>query len=145
MYNTIIVGCDGSDRALGAVEKAADLAAGLGSTMHIVTAVPKDELHDFGASSDRRVMSDIELARDMLFNVATKFSHITTTVAAVKGTPATVLVSEAERLDADVILVGNKNVQGLRSIMGNVAEGVAAKAPCDVIIANTSDSNEVDV
>ena len=145
MYNTIIVGYDGSDRALRAVEKAADLAAGLGSTMHIVSAVPKDELHDFGASSDRRVMSDIELARDMLFNVAAKFTHINVTVAAVKGTPATVLVSEAERLDAEIIVVGNKNVQGLRSIMGSIAEGVAHKAPCDVLIVNTADTDELNV
>lgn len=138
MYTKITVGYDGSDRALRAVEEAADLAAGLGASLHIVTAVPRDELHGFGASSDARWMSDTEIARDMLTNVAAKFSHLQVSIAAVKGAPATVLVNEAAETNSDLIVVGNKNVQGITRILGCVAEGVAQKAPCAVLISKTA-------
>ena len=137
MFKKITVGYDGSDRALRAVEEAADLAAGLGASLHIVTAVPKDDLHGFGAGSDARWMSDIEIAKDQLANLASKMKHLDVTTAAVVGSPATSLVNEAELTHSDVIVVGNKNVQGLTRILGNVAEGVAAKAPCAVLIAKT--------
>ena len=138
MYTKITVGYDGSDRALRAVEEAADLATGLGSSLHIVTAVPRDELHGFCSSSDARWMSDTEIARDMLTNVAAKFSHLQVTIAAVKGAPATVLVNEAAETNSDLIVVGNKNVQGITRILGCVAEGVAQKAPCAVLISKTA-------
>jgi len=137
MYTKITVGYDGSDRALRGVEEAADLATGLGAALHIVTAVAKDDLHGFGSSSDARWMSDTEIARDMLTNVAAKFSHLNVTIAAVQGTPATVLVNEAVATNSDLIVVGNKNVQGITRILGCVAEGVAQKAHCAVLLAKT--------
>ena len=39
--------------------------------------------------------------------------------------------------DADVIVVGNKRVQGVSRILGSIARYVAAHAPCDVYIAHT--------
>ena len=62
MYKNIVVGYDGSDRAMGAVEQAADLATALGSRLHLVTAVPKDDVHRVGESTDERFMSCVEIA-----------------------------------------------------------------------------------
>jgi nucleotide-binding universal stress UspA family protein len=138
MYKNITVGYDGTDRALLAVEEASDLAAGLDATLHIVTAVPKDEVHRFGTGSDELWMSDVEIARDQLVNLTSKVDHDNITVAAVVGAPASAVVKEAERVNADVIVVGNKNVQGISRILGSVAEDVAQKAPCAVLIAKTA-------
>ncbi len=138
MFTKITVGYDGSDRALRAVEEAADLATGLGAGLHIVTPVSRDEIHRFGTGSDERFLSDTEIARDQLTNLAAKFSHLQVTVAAVKGSPATVLVNEAAAINADLIVVGNKNVQGLSRILGSVADDVAQKAPCAVLISKTA-------
>ena len=139
MYKQIVVGYDGSERALRAVEEAADLSTAIGSVLHIVTAVDKsDKIHEIGASSDKMFLSNKEIAQDQLANVASKFGHLDVRTAAVAGSPAQVLVNEAERIDADLILVGNRHVQGLSRVLGSVAEDVAHKAPCAVLIAKTA-------
>lgn len=139
MYKQIVVGYDGSERALRAVEEASLMAAAFGSSLHLVTAVQKDELHEFGHGSDRVVMSDLEMAKNSLKKLAKSYNHLDVSAAAVAGGPATVLLSEAEAVNADVIVVGNKNVQGLGRVLGSVAEDVAHNARCAVLIAQTSD------
>ena len=47
------------------------------------------------------------------------------------------LVSEADRLEARLIVVGNRRVQGPARILGSIARTVAANASCDVYVANT--------
>ena len=44
-------------------------------------------------------------------------------------------------MDADVIVVGNKGMQGVRRILGSVPNSVAHQAPCDVLIAFTTRSD----
>jgi nucleotide-binding universal stress UspA family protein len=61
--------------------------------------------------------------------------HVTSAV--LQGTPAAALVDEANRLDASLIVVGNRGVQGVARVLGSVASGVAAHAPCDVYIVKT--------
>jgi nucleotide-binding universal stress UspA family protein len=138
MYKKIVVGYDGSERALRAVEQAADLATAVGSSVHIVTAVNKEEIHEFGSSSDKMYLSTTQIARDQLINIAAKLQHLNVSIAAVKGSPAQVLIKEASAIDADLIFVGNRNVQGIGRVLGSVAEDVAHKAPCAVLIAKTA-------
>lgn len=138
MYKNIVVGYDGSDRAMGAVEQAADLATALGSRLHLVTAVPKDDVHRVGESTDERFMSCVEIAEDRLSRVAVDYSHLDLRATAAVGAPAKVLIDEADRVDADLILVGNKHVQGVSRVLGSVADDVAQKAPCAVLVAKTS-------
>ena len=54
------------------------------------------------------------------------------------GKPADVLVQEAERLGASVIVVGNRRVQGPSRVLGAIATAVARNAPCDVYVAKTT-------
>lgn len=139
MYKQIVVGYDGTERALRAVEEASLLATAVGSALHLVTAVKNDELHEFGTGSDRLVVSDIEMARTRLNKLATELDHLEVSSSAVVGGVANVILSEAEAVNADVIVVGNKNVQGLSRVLGSVAEDIAHNAPCAVLIAQTSD------
>ena len=139
MYKKIVVGYDGSDRALRAVEQATDLATAVGSSVHLVTAVDKaNKLHEIGSSSDKMFMTDTEIAHDRLTTLASKYNHLEVSLAAVPGSPAQVLIQEAEQKDADLILVGNRHVQGLSRVLGSIAEDVAHKAPCAVLIAQTA-------
>ncbi len=138
MYKNIVVGYDGTERAMGAVEQAADLATALGSRLHLVTAVKSDTIYQVGESTDERYMSSTEIARDNLTRVASNFAHLDFRATSAVGAPAKVLVDEAERVDADLILVGNKHVQGVSRVLGSVAEDVAQKASCAVLVAKTA-------
>ena len=56
---------------------------------------------------------------------------------AAHGKPQEVLVAEAERLNATLIVVGNVGMKGLGRVLGSVATSVAHAAPCDVYIVKT--------
>ena len=60
------------------------------------------------------------------------------TYSGVVGKPADALIREAERLDASLIVVGNRRMQGLGQLLGSVANSVAHGAPCGVYIVKTT-------
>ncbi|HEY8060740.1 MAG TPA: universal stress protein, partial [Acidimicrobiales bacterium] len=60
------------------------------------------------------------------------------TSSVVEGDPAKSLVAEAERLDAEVIVVGNKRTHGPGRVLGAVALEVVRHAPCAVHIVKTT-------
>ena len=51
---------------------------------------------------------------------------------------AKAIVSVAEDVGADLILVGNKRMQGAGRVLGSVPNDVAHTAPCAVLIAKTT-------
>jgi nucleotide-binding universal stress UspA family protein len=59
------------------------------------------------------------------------------TSAAIDQKPADALIAEAERLEAELIVVGNRRMQGVSRLLGSVANEVAHNAPCDVLVVKT--------
>lgn len=138
--STIVVGVDRSPQALVAARKAADIAKALGAELHIVTAVMKNEVHQVGIGSDKAVLSDVDLAEQDLQAIAAEYRcSVAVTTKAVRSSPAEALCSEADRLNASIVVVGNKRVQGVARVLGSVAGAVARDAPCDVYIVHTYD------
>jgi nucleotide-binding universal stress UspA family protein len=54
------------------------------------------------------------------------------------GDPAAVIISTADEVGADLIVVGSKGLRGSRRILGSVPNTVAHKAGCHVLIARTT-------
>jgi nucleotide-binding universal stress UspA family protein len=51
-----------------------------------------------------------------------------------EGYPATVIEEEAERLHADLIVIGTRGLSGLKHLLlGSIAERVVQRAPCPVL------------
>ena len=60
------------------------------------------------------------------------------TTAALEGKPGEALVRAADKLGAELIVVGNKRVQGVAGrVLGSIARDVASHASCDVYVAHT--------
>ncbi len=137
MYTRLVVGYDGRARSHEAVKAAAELARALSASMHIVTAVAKDRLRDLDGGPERRAI-DVEEARAGLDRLISELHDVDVTNSAAKGSPADVLLAETSRVGADLIVVGNKNVQGVGRVLGSIAEHVMRKAPCDVLVVNTN-------
>lgn len=140
MSGIIVVGVDSSESAKRAAESARTLAAALGASLHVVTAFESERTEVIGQGSDQVLISEADSAK----NVAEKLvrasgQDVKVTHSAVRGKPAEALIKEATRLNARMIVVGNRRMRGVGRILGSVANSVAHNAPCDVYIANTYD------
>jgi len=142
MSGIIVVGVDGSGTAKKAAESARDLAAAVGASLHVVSAFDSDRTEIFGSGSDQWIVSDADGAENIAKTVAEGLSgSVKVTYSAARGKPADALIKEAERLDATMIVVGNRRMRGIGRVLGSVANSVAHNAPCDVYIANTYDAD----
>jgi nucleotide-binding universal stress UspA family protein len=134
----IVVGFLDVETAHKAVREAVALAARLGSSLHVVTALDQANVEVVGVGSDRWELNDFDRAEQAIHNfMSTADEKPEYTVAVIEGRPAEVLVEEAERLDADLIVVGNVRMQGPGRILGSVGNHVVHHAPCSVLVVKT--------
>jgi nucleotide-binding universal stress UspA family protein len=149
VYRTIVVGTDGSSTAAKAVEIAGQLALACGATVHVVTAyqpVRSALLAGVGAmggtvappswlGDDERVAAE-EVVRRAGERLAQ--AGISANAVARLGEPADALLAIAKDVGADLVVVGNRGMTGVRRyLLGSVADRVAHHAPCSVHIAHT--------
>jgi len=138
VFEKIVVGTDGSDTAALAVEQAAELARRFGATLHVVSAFPpsvRDPLPDDGGEQTSTHAEEVVgAAVEALRAAGTKVEGHPE-----MGDPAEVVIEVAERLDADLVVVGNRGMTGIkRFLLGSVPTKVSAYAPCDVLIVKTT-------
>jgi nucleotide-binding universal stress UspA family protein len=137
MAKIILVGVDGSDSSRRAAEAAAGLAASMGAALHVMMASdekPRDADGEY--LGDVRLQSDAEATAT---EIAESLTGAAPSVHAspAHGKPGEALVQVAKDIGADLIVVGNRRVQGIGRILGSVATDVAHHAPCDVYIVKT--------
>ena len=139
MSEVIIVGVDGNERAERAAERAAQLAKATNAALHVVYAYPREQTAEITVGDGTHSVSVAEESADIAERIAARLSEVVSNVtsAAVQGRPADALLEEADRLDASLIVVGNKRVQTIARVLGSVPAGIAHHAKCDVYIVNT--------
>lgn len=137
MSGEVVVGVDGSASARKAAEVALGLAEKLGATLHVVTAFETEKPETFGVGSDQVKVFSADSAENVAKSLAASRPGVQITHFAARGKPADALIKEAMRLDAGLIVVGNRRMRGIGRLLGSVANSVAHNAPCDVYIANT--------
>lgn len=139
--STVVVGIDSSETAAEAARSAAKLAAALGTSLTLVIAHAKGPtVHVAGPGGDSWDASAADGAINTANRVARSLRSVVDDVDVVEadGKPAEVLVSQAGRLGADVIVVGNRRVHGPGRLLGAIATAVVRNAPCDVYVAKTT-------
>lgn len=139
MTGPIIVGVDASPTARKAAEKARDLAATLSAPLHVVSAYAEDRTEVVNSGSDQWVASEADNARYQAEKVseAIKEPGVEILPHSVRGKPAEALTSYAEKVNAEIIVIGNQRIRGVGRVLGSVASSVSHNATCDVYIANT--------
>lgn len=137
MANVVVVGVDASPSARKAAEVALGLAESLGASLHVVTAFEAENAETYGVGSDKVRISNADSSELVAESLAASRPGVQITHFAARGKPADSLIKEAVRLDARVIVVGNRRMRGIGRLLGSVANSVAHNAPCDVYIANT--------
>lgn len=136
---TYVIGTDGSETAAVAAKRAGELAVAAGAAMHVVCAFGKGGGGSLSVGSDTYVVSGLTSAEQIAEQQAATFraQGLHATFSALEEKPAAALIAEAERLGAELIIVGNRRMQGASRLLGSVANDVAHNAPCDVLIVKT--------
>jgi len=136
--NEIIVGVDRSATAHRAAVRAAELAAQTDADLHIVMCIKRSSAGTAGSGQDSWHIDPVSDAENFLRDLGASLHYDRITTSVQSGDPASAMCDEAERLDAGMIVVGNRRVQGVSRVLGSIAGEVLKHAPCDVLIANTT-------
>lgn len=127
-FRRVVAGTDGSPTASDAVRRAFDLAAVFGADVRLVFVgdplVGKIRLEEAaaGAPEDVGVEGILE-----------------------SGDPAERICEVADREGADLVVVGNKGMSGVRRLLGSVPNAVAHLVPTNVLVVKTVDRTAADL
>lgn len=144
MGEAIVVGTDGSETAKEAVNEAIRLAKAFGGELHVVSAYkPLRGAHVSGAPAgaakvwqplpDSRVEAILQEAA-----AAVRLRDVPVKTHLSEDEPADALLAVASDVDAKLIVVGNRGMQGARRVLGSVPNKVAHHASCNVLIVATT-------
>ncbi|AMY19255.1 universal stress protein [Rhodococcus kroppenstedtii] len=146
-YRTVVVGTDGSDSSLRAVEKAAALAGDADATLFIACAYyPADSKasgHDadvlgedaYQITGSAPTQEILRTARER----ATSAGATSIEERPVVGNPVDALLELVGETKADLLVVGNRGLNSLTGrLLGSVPSDAARKARCDVLIVHTT-------
>ena len=151
MFRSIVAGTDGSASAQEAVRRAGDLAALAGAKLTIVSAyrpVGHAAALAMSGAGGGLMVDSAELVEQQRQESEEALEHAMMTLDATApfastvsapGNPAEVLLAVAGEVDADLIVVGNRGMQGAaRFLLGSVPNRVAHHATCSVLIVQTT-------
>jgi nucleotide-binding universal stress UspA family protein len=144
MFKSIVVGTNGSETADIAVSRAVNLASLTGAKLHVVSAYepaparvggsrPPAEASEWAISPHFQVDAVLDRATDIA-----KGGGVEIEVHGPKGDAASAILSVAAQANADLIVLGSKGMQGARRVLGSVPNKVSHKAPCDLLIVQTT-------
>ncbi len=144
-YQTVVVGTDGSDSSLRAVDRAGALASGPDAKVIVATAyfpssddsraadVLKEE--SYKLSGNAPIYAILREAKDRAKAAgATKVEE-----RPIVGAPVDALVDLAEEVGADLLVVGNVGLSTIAGrLLGSVPANVARRSKTDVLIVHTT-------
>jgi nucleotide-binding universal stress UspA family protein len=148
MFQSIVIGTDGSETARRAVANAVALAEGLSAKLLVVSVY--EAVSDVRLRGERR---DLAEDQDWIFNRRDDVLAMLEETAnearsagvpdvetfARQGDPADAILDVAEEQRADLIMVGNRGMTGKRRfVLGSVPNKISHSAPCSVLIVKTT-------
>ena len=148
-YRTVVVGTDGSESSLRAVARAGAIAGATGATLVIACAYLPTEADDRELSRAQDVLRDEAYqvvgshpAEDTVRTAAERAGAAGATnvrTVAVQGSPVEALLDVVRREDADLLVVGNRGLNGIKGrLLGSVPADATRRSTCDVLIVHTT-------
>jgi nucleotide-binding universal stress UspA family protein len=143
MYDSIVVGTDGSPTASKAVEHAASLAAATGARLHVAMVTPSipvvvapDMLiasAEWTDATNQATLTALDGAAEIARNAGVEVS-----THQLAGDPADALLGLCDDIDADLLVIGSRGMQGARRFfLGSVSSRCAHHANRSVLIVHT--------
>ena len=142
-YRTVVVGTDGSDSSLRAVDRAAAIA-GTDAKLIVASAyLPHIELPGRRRSEERKLQVSGTAPIYAILQDAKERAHKAgaknVEERSIVGAPVDALVSLAEEVNADLLVVGNVGLSTIAGrLLGSVPANVSRRAKVDVLIVHTT-------
>lgn len=143
----ILLATDGSDHSIAAIEELARMPFPTGTKVHIVAAFENTPLITSapapmgGLAGGYEETGEIvkKLSENILNQAAEllkkKNPDLSISTAAINGVPKHVILEEAEKFGADLIVVGSHGHGTIgRFLLGSVSHAVSVHAQCSVLI-----------
>lgn len=142
-YKKILIAVDlhpGCDEAI--IAKTASIAKQFNSTLYILHAV--EHLNAYGVAQAYPTVLELEEemvkeAKKQLTRWGTKLDVPANHQFVEVGAPKSIILSKAEEIKADLIIVGSHGRHGIGLLLGSTANGVLHHAKCDVLAVRIRD------
>jgi nucleotide-binding universal stress UspA family protein len=157
VYEAIVVGTDGSQTSVRAVQRAALYADALSVPMIVASAYVRPTEGEVGPASERATMPQqsmiatgyraaVDLAEDAAHQGRSVAPKAKVDTCAVEGNPAEALIELAANHGDALLVVGNRGMTGSqRFLLGSIPNKVSHHAAGDVLITATSEDRPVTV
>lgn len=139
-YKNILVAVDTTDEAEDIIKVAREIAADKSATISVVTVIRPMADFYINLYSTLAVSPDLGLeaqaaehATAWLSDLVKSYDIDSGSVSVVIGTPAAEIRQLAEKIGADLIVLGTHGRRGLGLMLGSTASAVLHGAPCDVL------------
>lgn len=145
-YKVVVVGTDGSDTSLRAVDRAAEVAAESGAKLVVAMAYLDTEHGGGGPDPDQLKREDYRTegnapVYELLHGAADRARDAGANDVeerAVQGAPVEALLQLVEDVDADLLVVGNVGTNSIvGKVLGSVPRAVKRGAKTEVLIVET--------
>lgn len=155
VFKNVVVAYDGSDHALAAVTKATELVKDdPGAKLHLVfvTTHPNAQLPaNFNSASfdpqqyllsvedimnlyNKTIEEETEKVREGIGSVLDDLGDRAEIEVIPGYTPAADILSYAEKVDSDLIVMGSRGLGAIRGVLGSVSYAVLREAPMPVLV-----------
>ena len=146
-YQKILLAIDGTDEADQVLRAGTELAPRQLDRFHVISVIPPvaagaggvDGL-SFAASWPLQELES-HIVRELSANVReriARFGIAPDQTAISFGRPAAEIRAYAEKIGADLIVVGSHGRTGISGLLGSTARGVLHGAPCDVLVVRVA-------
>lgn len=135
-YRRILVAIDCSDESAQVLSRAAGVLSGNEGELHLIHVIEPLALA-YGADVPMDV-TDLQSglmkqARETADTYAGRYQIPTENVHVELGSIEKTILDQADKLDADLIVVGSHTRSGLALLLGSTARGLVPGAHCDVL------------
>jgi len=148
-YRTVVVGTDGSESSLRAVARAGAVAGAAGATLVIACAyLPlEDDDREVARAQDALGQDAYQVvgshpAEDTVRTAAERAGAAgagKVRTVAVQGSPVEALLDVVRREDADLLVVGNRGLAGIKGrLLGSVPADATRRSQVDVLVVHTT-------
>ena len=135
VFENVVVAYDGSDQALAAVKKAAEIVGGEEDAS--ASFDPQQYLlsvEDIMALYNKTIAEETEKVKEGIGDALDSLGDKATIEVIPGYTPAADILGYAEKVKADLIVMGSRGLGAIRGVLGSVSYAVLREAPMPVLV-----------